>query len=428
VSNRLTLLLFALALIYTTATMAKGLPIYIVPLSGLPVCILIIALNYYHKHHTARLIASIAPMLITNVYHAAAMQNGEDPITASYIMGSCFVIIPFVLFDLEEKVELLLSVITCTLILLSVRYLNNYIDIPFDSSFARTAKYEFVIIILTVFIVSLIMLVLLQTNKRAILFSEKLVEEVKNQNESLKTSQVELKEYVVQAEANKKKDRERSWEANSLAAFTELLRGENDLHKISDLLLSKVVKSLEANQAALYIIQERDHEKFLKGISCYAHERKRFFEKEILIGEGVVGQSFFEKETIYMTDIPNNYFEITSGLGKSFPKSLLAVPLIANEETIGVIEIASFHEIENYQKQFIEKLGENIASVFYNIQNNKRTEELLKEVQHLNKDYQKQEKELTKKIERLKSEKREVEYREQMLIEKIKKLEDTFGK
>lgn len=412
VSNRLTLILFILTIIYTTATLYKGLPIYKVTISGIPFCFLIAVLNNLHLHKIARVFASILPMVVVTVYHAAAMQAGQAPITASYIFGTSFLIIPFTLFDLDEKIELFSTVFACSLILLAVRTLNDYVDIPFDSSFARSETYEYMIIVLTTLIISSILYVLLKSNKNSEINNRKLVEEVKERNQSLLNSQKELEEYVKKAKENQEKDQERSWETNTLSEFNELIANEFELQKISDKTVSRLVKSLKAAQGAIYLFDPST--KTLSGISCFAHDRKRFFEKEILIGEGIVGQAFLEEESIYMTDIPEDYFDISSGLGEASPTAIIATPLVANEGPIGIIEIASFHEIKEYQKQFIEKLSESLASTFYTIQNSAKTELLLQEVQELNQKYQQQEKELQERIEQLEAEKREIIYRKKV--------------
>ena len=50
------------------------------------------------------------------------------------------------------------------------------------------------------------------------------------------------------------------------------------------------------------------------------------------MNEGLVGRAAFEMNTIYVDEVPDDYVEVTSGLGESNPKVLLIVPLKVNEE------------------------------------------------------------------------------------------------
>ena len=89
--------------------------------------------------------------------------------------------------------------------------------------------------------------------------------------------------------------------------------------------------------------------------ACYAYDRKKFTDKRIEWGDGLIGTCAQEKGTIHLTNLPDNYVSITSGLGKATPKSLLIVPLIINEQVHGVIELASFNTFEKFEVDFVEK-------------------------------------------------------------------------
>ena len=88
--------------------------------------------------------------------------------------------------------------------------------------------------------------------------------------------------------------------------------------------------------------------------STYAYSRKKFLDKKIKPGQGLVGQAYLEKETVYLKDIPKGFMSITSGMGESTPNQVLITPLIVNEQVEGVLEMASFSTFEQYQIDFLK--------------------------------------------------------------------------
>lgn len=197
--------------------------------------------------------------------------------------------------------------------------------------------------------------------------------------------------------------------SEGLAKFATILRNQHEEHYF-DNIISNLVKYVGANQGALFIVNDDNpKDTFLEMASCYAWDKKKYINARIGRGEGLVGQAWLEGGMIYLTEIPENYITITSGLGDANPHCVLILPLVINENTYGVIEIASFKHIEDYQKDFLVKLSESIASTLSSVKTNERTKILLQQSQQQTEEMRAQEEEMRQNMEEMEATQEEME-------------------
>lgn len=206
-------------------------------------------------------------------------------------------------------------------------------------------------------------------------------------------------------------DKKRHWATEGLAKFGEILRANNDsIDKLCDEIIKNLVKYLNANQGGLYIIDDMDdQDPYMTLKAVYAWDKKKYIDQKIYKGEGLAGQAWQELDTIYITDVPDDYIKITSGLGDANPSSILIVPLKINEEIMGVVEVASFYDFENYQIEFVEKIAESIASTISSVKINAKTHYLLQESQEMTEQLRSQEEEMRQNMEELQATQEELQ-------------------
>jgi len=177
-------------------------------------------------------------------------------------------------------------------------------------------------------------------------------------------------------------ERQRNWISEGLAEFGDILRTHSrEIKPMANAVISGMVRYLEANQGAIFLTEEEEGEKYLQMVACHAYNRKKFPDKRIQWGDGLIGAAAMEKKGYYTDKIQDGYLTITSGLGKANPKFLIIEPLLWNEMVFGIMEIASFKPLEDYKLQFVGRVAENIANTIHTMESNLRTEQLLKETQ-----------------------------------------------
>lgn len=218
-----------------------------------------------------------------------------------------------------------------------------------------------------------------------------------------------LKESLIYArkeeEKRKIEDEIRNWTTQGIAKFNDLLRHENDnIIKFTYLIINNMVEYLNANQGSIFLLEgENNEEKVLNLTAAVAWDRQKFINKQIKVGEGLVGQVVLEKKSMFLKDIPDDFVTITSGLGDANPRSLMIVPMLYNGEVTGVFEIASFNEFKSFEIEFVEKIAESTAITLNSVRLNVRTKLLLEESNERAEELAAQEEEMRQNLEELKA-------------------------
>ncbi|HOX81487.1 MAG TPA: GAF domain-containing protein [Chryseolinea sp.] len=223
--------------------------------------------------------------------------------------------------------------------------------------------------------------------------------------------------------ALKAEDEKRIWATESLARFAAVLQSNRNLKTLSDKIIKNLVTVLNVNQGAVFILNDdQPQDPFLEMKSCYAYNRAKFLAKRVEIGNGILGQVFLEKRTLYLKKVPKDYVHITSGLGDAAPRCVIIVPLKVNDTMVGLIELASFKEFEKYQIAFMENLGENIAHAVTSFRISDNTAKLLAESQHQAEQMKSQEEELRQNQEELQATQEEINRKYNALFKQLTEL------
>lgn len=132
-------------------------------------------------------------------------------------------------------------------------------------------------------------------------------------------------------------------------------------------LLSFLAKEKELSQGIFFMAVKKDDREILKFLSGYAFDKEETNDIEIEFGEGFTGQVASDGRLMNISDVPDGYLSIVSGLGKAKPASVIIVPLIYLRNVIAVIELASFHRFTEQDESYFKEVASYAAGHFKKI-------------------------------------------------------------
>jgi methyl-accepting chemotaxis protein len=214
--------------------------------------------------------------------------------------------------------------------------------------------------------------------------------------ETLLSMRENLKNYREQEDRN-------HWINEGIARISQVLMQHNDLENLSYQTLQNVIKYTKSSQGLIYNVlkDEKKQKEYLHLLACYAYEHQEQVGKNFEIGEDLVGETVLRKQTIHIKKLPENYLSISSGLGGAMPAELVLVPLKVKDEVVGVLELGTFTAFRTSHIEFLEKIGERIATSLLSVQANQRNNDLLNEAQNLAQQLRAQEEFLKQNMEEL---------------------------
>ena len=124
-------------------------------------------------------------------------------------------------------------------------------------------------------------------------------------------------------------------------------------------LLSNFASTFNLVQGIIYLYDAQSKKyTFTAGYALTNEESIKGFE----LGENLNGEVAKNQETMIITDIPENYFNVISGLGDSKPTCLVIYPVVSGKKTIAVLELALFKPLDEKLKKILEQSGNAISS------------------------------------------------------------------
>ncbi len=197
------------------------------------------------------------------------------------------------------------------------------------------------------------------------------------------------------------RNREQDWLKTNLARFTSMMQGQRDLATVGKMLLSELAPLVNAHQGSVYHTREIDGDRELQLLASYAQAGSLRLPDVLALGEGLVGQCAVENKRLTLSEVPPDFLTVNSSLGAARSVSVVVLPVLFENQTKAVIELASLHPFSAVNLNFLDQLALGIGAVFNTIEATMRTEGLLTQSQQLTTELQARQIELERANEEL---------------------------
>ena len=229
-----------------------------------------------------------------------------------------------------------------------------------------------------------------------------------------------FKEAVQSMRAARSEQERRNWQKSGLSDLDDRMRGEQDTEVLCRNIVTFIAKYLQAQVGAFYLNNGRG---VFNLKASYAFKTRKNLSNEFKTGEGLIGQAALERQSILLTNVPDDYIAVSSGLGEKPAKNILVMPLVFNESTLGVIELGTFETFSEDQRIFLEENAERISIALHSAAARQQLQKALEVTQRQAEEMETQQEELRTTNEELEEQTQSLEESEQRLRAQQEELE-----
>lgn len=217
------------------------------------------------------------------------------------------------------------------------------------------------------------------------------------------------------------------WLDEGINLVNATMQGDQDTRSLATGVVAGLADYLGAEVGALYVRDSNSNGdtnavKF-ELLGSYAFSQRKHMQISFGLGESLIGQAALERKTIEMSQVPDDYLMIRSGIGESKPNALLLVPMVYRDTVYAVMELGVSHSFNPSARELLQRVTESIAIAFSAAESKYQLAQALEESQFLTEELKQQQEELRlsndeleQQARALESSKSEVEQRNLSLI------------
>ncbi len=218
------------------------------------------------------------------------------------------------------------------------------------------------------------------------------------------------------------KNEVQDWFKSGQMELSTRMSGEQDIGIFGTIVINYIAEYLNAQIGTIYMVDEDNH---LQLIGTHAYTRRKSLANKLIFGEGLVGQAALEKKPIILTNCPEDYIGISSGIGDTVPNNIVVFPLQVDNVVKGVIELGSIHDFSDNDMVFLKQVSGFIAISIGSITSRMKADSLLMRTQKQAESLQSQQEELRATNEELEEHTSALQKSEENLQTRQKELKAT---
>jgi hypothetical protein len=161
--------------------------------------------------------------------------------------------------------------------------------------------------------------------------------------ENTQIRETQLLKQISLLENKSQTDTHTSISKEQLTKLFQAVHTSKNIKEYSEAFLPSLASSYEIGSALLYWLQPNTSQFVCTGRFAISDEQPIH---PISVGEGLGGEAIASKREVIISNVPSDYFETTSSLGTQLPMLLYFLPIMKENDVIGLLEIASLHEID----------------------------------------------------------------------------------
>ncbi|MFE5813295.1 HAMP domain-containing protein [Streptomyces sp. NPDC056479] len=218
-------------------------------------------------------------------------------------------------------------------------------------------------------------------------------------------------------------NQEQDWLKTNLARISGLMQGHRDLPVVAELIMDELAPLVSAQYGAFYAAEDTVRGPELRLVGSYGRPDDTDRPERVRVGRSLLGQAARNRRTVSVEELPPGYVTISSGLGQTVPSALVILPIVVEDQVLGVIELASVTRFTQIHQDFLAQLMPTIGVNLNTIVANARTDELLDESQRLTAELQARSEELQVQQDELQRSNAELEEKASLLASQNRDIE-----